>query len=156
MTMETPNPLDLEHQLTDAEEFQSLLNDYRAASKQLLESEKEKQQNMLRLDQQKDLIKEQNDKIQELQRQFQVFESMMKEAHSAKDDQMKGQNEAFVKLEESLSSNLENVMRVAITKQITEKVNENMERQHAEQMAAAKAEQLRMTAANDQMVDLLR
>ena len=163
-SMTVDRELALDHHESEIEEFQSLLNDYRAASKQLLESEKEKQQNMMVLNQQKDLIEEQNAKILELQRQFAIFENTLKEATTTNSANMKSNSEVLEKLEESLSANLTenlgNVMRVAITKQITEKVNENMthklEEQHAAQLAAAKEESTMAQQRSDQMLDMLQ
>merc|ERR1712176_887469 len=109
---------------SDVEEFQSLLADYRAASKQLLESEKEKREMIMNTNQQKELIEAQNAKIQELQRQFAIFEDTLKATNSAN---AKSQEAVLEKLEESLSSNL-NLETIKVTKQITERVNENMDR----------------------------
>merc|ERR550525_1713283 len=147
----------LDHHESDAEEFQSLLNDYRAASKQLLESEKEKQQNMLMLNQQKDVIEEQNLKIQELQRQFAIFENTLKE-NASNSANVKSNDEVLEKLEESLSANLENVLRVTITKQITDKVNENMNQQHHDHMAqlAAMGTAKEESTRSAQILDLLQ
>ena len=109
------------------EEFESLLSDYRDASKKLLNAEKDKQQNMIELNRQQTRINQQNDKIEELQRQLNIFENTLKQVNEQKNDNTyNNQQQLFDKLEQNLSENIENVMRVNITKEITEKVNQKL------------------------------
>jgi len=114
----------LDQDLND--EFEALLRDYRDASAKLLQAEKEKQETVAVLNEQKDTITAQNTKIDELQRQLNVFDSTLKEMQNKSNatQQMVGQ------LEENLAATqTENVTRVNITKQITESVHEQLVKQ---------------------------
>eukprot|EP01083_Nonionella_stella_P224437 798896_1 len=109
------------------DEYEALLEEYRYASKQILQVETEKQENMLLLNEQKELITDQNVKIEELQRQLKVFEDALTEANTINANN----NEVFLeKLEQNLALNAKNVVvSEQITNQITETVNRNFKEQ---------------------------
>ena len=131
--LDVPDGDDLHYEET-VDEFESLLEDYRSASKQLLNSEIEKRQQMMQLNQQKEVIEGQNKKIQELERQFAIFENTLKETDTLKrTDAATIEDAADVlgKFEDELAAHSESVMRVGVTQQITEVVRGNLSRQYS-------------------------
>merc|ERR1712129_288770 len=90
---------DLNAEMKD--EFEALLADYRSASKQVLDSEREKAANMQLLNEQKEQMDGQNAKIQALKQQLVAFEQTLKEINSSN---MQSNEQIMQKLEENLSS----------------------------------------------------